>query len=92
MSEIIGVQCPWGHDLYPRGIPRNKVGVTFQPIHDFMVVLPVQERLWVYGKDYEKKDPQPKHYKNGCFRLSKQQYGWLKLRCPTCATKSNLFQ
>jgi hypothetical protein len=94
LNEVIGVCCPNNHDMFPRGITRKELGPSFFPLfswHKCMVVLPLVERQWVYSSDYLKNNPYPRHYNNGCFRLTPQEYAWLGIKCPVCATKSSIF-
>jgi hypothetical protein len=89
--DLVGVCCPFNHDLFPQGISQEKLGIVFLPWHKYMVVLPLIERQWVYSQEYLRAHPQPKHYKNGCFRLTQEQYIFLGIKCRVCATKSTLF-
>lgn len=83
-NDVIGVQCPFGHDLFPYGTTQRALGFVFLPWHKYMEVLPEQERRWIYSKEYLEANPQPKHYKHGCFRLTRALYYFLDVKCLVC--------
>lgn len=82
LTDIISVQCPKGHDMYPNGILAKTLwdneGVRFRDCQE--IVPPEWKRR---GKI--PRDDQPPLYKYGCYRFTEAQYEWVGVECKECA-------
>lgn len=90
---VIGVQCPKGHDMYPKGVRAktlwNNNGIRFADRQQVVPTLSHREYVfmtqtaWRSG-DVIPKDGHPEHYNNGCYRLTEEQYAFLNRKCNEC--------
>jgi len=95
-NDIVGVQCPRGHDLYPKGVKVSTLwknnGIRFT---DRQKIVPTEaeRQMWFVMSPYYRQgdkrpeDGHPEHYKNGCYRLTEEQYAWVGIKCKECPKK-----
>lgn len=93
-KNLISVQCPNGHDMYPNGIVAktlwNNNGVRF---NDRQEIVPSEWKrdvaYWKQeGVEWGAKRPVDGHpplYKYGCYRFTEEQYKWVGTECKECA-------
>lgn len=92
-NDCISVQCPEGHDMYPKGILAktlwNNNGVRFI---DRQEIVPSEYKRNVeyWRKEgYDKIRPPDEHpalYQYGCYRFTEEQYKWVGTKCQKCET------
>lgn len=77
--------------MYPYGIYRGTMWLKLHfNVRDWqLVVLPREERQWFTPPGFAFVDREPDHYRNGCYRLTREQYArylWSGAKkCGACA-------
>jgi hypothetical protein len=63
------------------------INLRFNVSDTQLVVLPREERRWITPRGQRFVDTEPDHYRNGCFRMTVDQFKWYGVKCGACAVE-----